>query len=94
MRVRSSVRIGEQGTWRQGDDTGRRKSGLIASSSIRLMAVWLFGVRRGSGLKFRVSVMTCWRDAGSGTYSSAWISDTSIAPGPAYTPNAGPKRAM
>ena len=93
MRVRVSVKIGSQGKRGQGGDTVQGETGLLAASPIRLTAARLFGARRGRSRLFHVGVRTC-RGLQVRNYSSAWISEISMTPGPAYTPKVGLRQAM
>ena len=67
---------------------------LAFAAIIVLTAAARLGVGRGEEPRPSQERQTWRRASGLGLYPSAWISETPIAPGPAYTPRDGPKRAM
>ena len=94
MHVRVSVRIAPQEKQGKGWGANQNETGLVArgvSPSDSQAAPWC-GMMEGPEVPRELEDRS--EGLGSGTYSSAWSSEIPMAPGPAYTPKAGPRRAM
>ena len=89
------MRIAPQEKQGKGWGANQSETGLVARGSVRPAArpaPWSRTMGGAGSVPRELEDRS--EGLGPGTYSSAWSSEIPMAPGPAYTPKAGPRRAI